>query len=164
MLIELSFAHFLSAIVGGTLLQYAITIGLFTFALGLAAIVSHRKDFGSFIQLQFLILITGIIVSGIFLWALRFQQASSLGYWVYGFYLPVFLIGFLTGFEYPFLVRGRTEQETVQIFAVDYVGMFCATLVFPLYLLPQQGILFSIGLALSLNGVASILWWRGSRC
>ncbi len=164
MLMELSFAHFLAAIVGGTLVQYALTIGLFTFALGLAALISSRRQFFKFIQLQLLIVCTCLLVSLLFLFALVFQQKFSLGPFIYFAYLPVFLIGLFTGFEYPLLVNGRDEKETIQIFAVDYLGMFVATLAFPLYLLPQQGVLFSIGAALFFNITATIVWWRGSRC
>ncbi len=161
---ELSFAHFLAAIVGGTLVQYAITIGLFTFALGLAALISSRKQFLSFIQLQALIVGTCVIVCALFLTALEYQQKVLLGPFVYLAYIPVFLIGLFTGFEYPLLVNGRDEKETIQIFAVDYLGMFAATLVYPLYLLPQQGVLFSVGTALLFNIAATFVWWRGSRC
>lgn len=164
MLYELSFAHFLSALVGGTLLQYSITIGIFTFALGVSTILSQRFVRLSFEAVQSALISTVVLSILLFQWLFQQQQEGIFGLWIYGAYLPVFLVGLLTGLEFPILARALNEKDTVQVFAADYVGMFVATILFPLLLLPKLGLLGSFFVALGFNGLSAILWiWKRRR-
>lgn len=158
MLYELGFAHFLSAVVGGTLLQYSITIGIFTFALGLSTILSQHLPRITFEWVQSILLATVLVSVLFFQWIFQEQQEGNFGNWVYVAYIPVFFVGLLTGLEFPILARGLEEKETVQVFAADYVGMFFATLIFPLMLLPQMGLMGSFAVAVVCNVLAALLW------
>jgi len=95
-------------------------------------------------------------------------------FWLYGevvhfrvaLYAVVFVIGALVGAEIPLLLRILNAQfefrdVIARVFAADYVGALLASLLFPLLLVPQLGLVRTSFLFGALNvAVAIVLLWR----
>lgn len=143
-LYEFAFAQLLSALLGGTLLQYALVIGIFTFSLGMAGILFERipERFRSLRALFFVQFATCAVavISHLFLellFHLNLDTALPRGI----AYVPALLIGVLTGLELPILLNAASSASHRSLLvAWDYAGMFLATVLFPLFLLPTAGI------------------------
>ncbi len=161
MIYELSFAQLLSAVLGGTLLQYSITIGLFTFSLGLAALV-QEKIASSLRALFFLQLATAFfaLLGHLYLEAL-FRAGPLSGIFYLAAYAPVILIGLITGLELPLLLKKTKAASGSILIAWDYFGMFMATVLFPLLLLPYFGNRGATAAAMLVNlSSAALLYLR----
>lgn len=152
---EFSLAQILASIYGGTAYFYNLTIGLFTLTLGLGAFAYNffeqkfkRRD--QFIFLQISLAVIGIL-SPIFL--LEIKNLS-----LFLSYIPIILIGLITGLELPLLMAEK-DSNTSQIIAADYVGMFLGSILFATLLLPQLGVFQTIFLASFINTVSGVLFW-----
>jgi spermidine synthase len=161
MIYELALAHLLSVVLGGTLLQYSVTIGLFTLSLGLASLFFPRlpdcaKTAKAFALFQLLTALTAI-VAGISLAALFTRGISTPV--AYLAYVPALLVGLLTGVELPLLLQHGGPESRSACIAADYAGMFAATLLFPLALLPAVGPLGAIAAGAALNVGCAALGW-----
>lgn len=152
---ELIYSQWLSAILGGTLFRYSVTIGIFTFCLGLSAIIFDRiekKDF-KFLQLKWInLFIVFIAASSFFIYDLAFSISEkrtdhSLLLNIL-LHIPNVLVALATGFELPLLYQGLPEHEKTKVLSFDYFGMFLATALFPLFFLPQFGIKWTLMLIL----------------
>ncbi|MBT7609708.1 MAG: hypothetical protein HN576_08120 [Bacteriovoracaceae bacterium] len=79
-------------------------------------------------------------------------------------YLPVILVGLLTGIELPLLIS-QEEKLLTKTLAADYSGMIFAAIIFPLYLFPKFGILPSLFLVCMINifSVSSLILKRHYR-
>lgn len=161
MLYELSIAQLLGVVVGGTLLQYSLTIGLFTLALGLASLVYERipaflRSRAGFVSVQIATVCAAAVsaLSLVFLFRLESQVPPAI-LWLA--YLPPFLIGLLTGLELPLLLEGFGSKGRAACLGADYFGMFAATLAFPLFLLPSLGPLGACAIGASLNTAVALI-------
>lgn len=169
MLYELVLAYGLSAVLGGTYRQYAFTVGLFTLTLGAGAFLFERKpawfDSGRrFALLQGLIALCGVF-SAWWIFSVGFELAPGTSSVVLQLLLlaPMALIGVLTGVELPWLLRGQPEASQSVILGFDFVGMFAATLLFPLLLLPVLGAPGVFIVAIGGNiALACLMWFRAS--
>lgn len=152
---EFSLAQILASIYGGTAYFYNLTIGLFTLTLGLGAFGYNffeqkfrRRDLFIFLQLSLSII--GIL-SPLFL--LEIKNLS-----LFLSYIPIIVIGLITGLELPLLMAER-DSNSSQIIAADYVGMFIGATLFATLLLPQWGVFQTIFLASFINTASGILFW-----
>ena len=148
---ELIYSQWLSAILGGTLFRYSITIGIFTFCLGLSAILfdQFEKRFFKFLQLKWInlaIVAIAIVSFGIYEIAFYLSEQKISSYFLMNFLLhvPIIFIALATGLELPILYHGLPEAEKIKILSFDYIGMFGATVLFPLLLLPYFGIKWTL--------------------
>ncbi len=160
MIYELSIAQILSATLGGTLLRYAITIGLFTASLGLSAFLYDSflgKVFSAtaFIRIQTWQAWIGLI-SIPFLILLKDSN-------IYLSHLPIVLIGFLSGLELPLLLAAGATNNKNYSLAFDYIGMFTATVIFPLVLLPSIGVICTMISASLLNALIALKYSNYSK-
>ncbi len=150
---ELGLAQILSATLGGTVLRYAVTIGLFTATLGLGALAfeyfikksTFEKIFPVF---QNILAWIGLCSP----WFLIGTHSESL---ILN-HLPIVMIGFLSGIELPLLMSVSKPEHKGLVLSFDYLGMFTGTLLFPVILLPKFGVISTMLLASALNAIIGI--------
>jgi spermidine synthase len=153
LLYEFVFAQSLSIWLGNSAKQYAWTIGIFLAAMGVAAQISERvqKIDRALLWTQgTLAFFIPVLYLG--LWRI-FPFVSSTTMAALAIFTVV-LIGFLTGFELPLLLRWPNAPEGLHLLAADYLGMLLAALVFPLVLLPYFGVVATLLLAALGNSLA----------
>jgi spermidine synthase len=161
---ELLIATLTSYLVGDSVTQFSVTIGLFLFAMGIGALLSRRvrgNELRWFIVVE---LLTGFFggISAAVLYA-TYTTINS-------YYLPVMLmvimsIGICVGLEIPLLTRivanrADLSKALADILSIDYLGALVGSLLFPIVLLPLLGVTqtaFVIGL---LNVVVGLLCLR----
>ncbi len=171
---EFVIAQTLAAVFGGTLFQYALTIGVFTFAMGFGSLLYERLKPPSWILLfkvEFALSVVGMLAPW---WIVALdpargsgisgQVAQTLGL------IPGFIVGALTGLELPLLMGlAANQKESTRVLAWDYVGMFAASLLFPVLLLPKGGVWGTslgvaginalVGLFILTRTQAPVIWW-----
>lgn len=153
MIYELGLAQIQSAILGGTAVRYAITIGLFTAALGIGALAFEALIKKYSFEKLFLIVQTALAWVGLLSPFLLIHANTDS---IISNNLPSIAIGFLSGIELPLLMSLSTEKNRSIVIAFDYLGMFAATLFFPLLLLPKIGVIGTISIASMLNAILAI--------
>lgn len=140
---ELLIATVSSYLLGSSVTQFSLSIGLFVGSMGLGSWLSQRVRkhlLGTFIALELLLAVVGGL------------SATAL-YWAYaaGPFYTVVLVGFLVvigalvGIELPLLVRmldryGQLRTIVAQALSFDYLGCLVGSLLFPLVLLPAFGV------------------------
>lgn len=158
---ELIISAISSYLVGDTVLQYSITIGLYMSAMGLGSFLSKymkQNLFDWFVMVEIGVgLVGGISAVLLFLANLYIEQYQLV------MYLVIIIIGTLVGVEIPLLTRIIEEDEEnlrvtlSSIFSFDYIGGLIGSIAFPLLLLPQLGYFATAFLTGSLNLVAAML-------
>lgn len=132
-----------SYVLGDSVTQFSLIIGIYLFALGAGAWLSRFIDRNLaryFIEVELAVAILGGLSA-----PLLFLSFAELSYFHLILYLIVFSIGALVGLELPLLMRILKEhldfKELVsRVLAVDYVGALVASLLFPLFLVPRLGL------------------------
>ncbi len=141
---ELIAASLSSYLLGGSVTQFSIVIGVFLSAMGLGSYLTRFVGKGlsdAFIAIQIGIGLSGGLSAGILLFTFVALPA----------YLPV-LVGVLTitgtlvGMEIPILIRILRSQEALRltvsnVLALDYLGALLASCAFPLFFVPHLGVL-----------------------
>jgi len=130
-------------LLGNSVWEFSLTIGLFMSSMGLGSFISryvHRNLPDRFVLVEILIGLVG--------------GASALGLYATFVFTEVFrvamvlsitAIGTLVGLELPLLTRIVRRYTTLrvalaQVLAWDYVGALAGSLLFPLVLLPSLGL------------------------
>lgn len=132
-----------SYVLGDSVTQFSIIIGLYLFAMGVGSWLSGfiEKDLaGRFIEVEI-----AVAVLGGFSAPLLFLAFAKLTYFYLVLYGVVFGIGALVGLEIPLLMRILKDQldfkELVsRVLAFDYIGALIASLLFPMFLVPRLGL------------------------
>ncbi len=141
---ELLGAALSSYLLGGSITQFSLVIGVFLTAMGLGSYLTRfiENDLvDAFVGIQL-----GIGVTG------GFSAASLLGaFAITGHLLPILLMslsvtGTLVGMEVPLLIRILKDREVLRVtvanvLALDYVGALVASCAFPLFFVPHVGLL-----------------------
>ena len=163
LLYELVYAQILSVTIGGTKTQYLITISLFTSALGIGSLccnyfLKKTKPKNLLFLVEIALIIMGSLGPFYLVWLLQAKTEIDL---LYGIkillsYCFISLIGFLSGFEVPCLLR-MIEDSRGKVLAWDYFGMLVASIVFPFLFLPQLGTAASTLFVANINAI--ILIW-----
>lgn len=133
-----------SYLLGDSVTQFSLVIGVYLFAMGMGSLASkyiERDLLTWFIRIELLVGLVGGISSTLLY--LLFGTAASFHVVLY---LLVFLTGALVGLEIPLLMRILKDQVefrslVANIFTFDYVGALLASVIFPLVLMPYLGIL-----------------------
>lgn len=141
---ELIAASLSSYLLGGSITQFSIVIGVFLSAMGLGSYLTrflHRNLADAFIAIQIGIGIAGGLSAAVLLTAFSVLSA----------YFPVLLVvltvtGTLVGMEIPILIRLMKTQEALRltvsnVLALDYLGALVASVAFPILLVPHVGLL-----------------------
>ncbi|HEV2763125.1 MAG TPA: polyamine aminopropyltransferase [Pyrinomonadaceae bacterium] len=132
-----------SYVLGDSVTQFSLIIGLYLFAMGAGSWLSRflEKD----IARRFIDVELGVAVLGGFSAPLLFLSFSRLSYFQVVLYSLVFLIGAFVGLEIPLLMRILKDhldfkELVARVLAFDYVGALVASLLFPLFLVPRLGL------------------------
>lgn len=147
-----------SYLLGDSVTQFSLVIGLYLSALGLGAFLSKfvvRGVARRFVEAE----IAVAFVGGLSAPALSLAFASPR-WFAPVFYGTVVVIGTLVGLEIPLLLRllRRTvvfKDLVAQVLTFDYLGSLAASLLFPLVLLPTIGLLRTSILFGLLNAAAA---------
>lgn len=143
MVYELLISSVSSYLLGDSILQFSITIGLYMCAMGLGSYLSKfikTQLFDWFIFVEIGVGILGGTSSILLFLANVYLESYSLV-----MYSEIILIGVLVGLEIPLLTRiieenaGNLRITLSSIFSFDYIGGLAGSIAFPLLLLPQLG-------------------------
>ncbi|HYM61690.1 MAG TPA: polyamine aminopropyltransferase [Thermoanaerobaculia bacterium] len=132
-----------SYLLGDSITQFSLIIGLYLSALGIGAWLSRYIDnelARRFVDVEF-----GVAIAGGFSAPILFIAFGRLQYFYVVLYLVVILIGILVGLELPLLMRILREQldfkELVsRVLSFDYLGSLVAAILFPVLLVPRLGL------------------------
>lgn len=140
---ELLISAISSYLLGDSVTQFSITIGIYLFAMGFGSYLSKfiRKNlFDHFIFIEISIGLIGGATPLILFFSHIYTKFYSLI-----MFLAILIIGLLVGLEIPVLTRIIEENcknlrvTLSNIFSFDYMGGLLGSLLFPLVLLPKLG-------------------------
>ena len=135
-----------SYMLGDSVTQFSTIIGVYLFSMGLGSYLSRyfRKDLiAGFIQIEILVgLIGGVSSLVLFLAFAEFDAFRVV------LYTWVTVTGILVGLEIPLVLRILEDQFPFRdliskVLSLDYLGALAASLLFPLWLVPQVGLMRS---------------------
>lgn len=140
---ELIAATLSSYLLGDSIRQFSLVIGLFLSAMGLGAWLSRfvENAFAGFVWAQILLGVVGGFLSP----ALFFSYA-----WMGQIALPLYgallVIGIMSGMEIPLIARvleqiGATRFRFENVLSADYVGALVASVAFPVLVIPHLGLM-----------------------
>ncbi len=165
---ELMIATISSYLLGDSVYQFSVTIGLFLTSMGVGSYLSrriHRNLLTTFVAIELLIGAVGG-TSALLLYFTYGSLRSIYGPIMYG---VIAAIGILVGLEIPILTRLLSEKYTLRVnianvLSFDYLGGLLGSLAFPLLLLPYLGLIRTALVVGLLNvGVAGLVLgtaWR----
>lgn len=133
-----------SYLLGDSVTQFSTIIGAYLFAMGIGSWLSKYLDgdlLRWFIRLEVLVGIVGGFSAPLLF--VLFEFVASFRVVLYGL---VGLTGVLVGLEIPLLMRILEHQLSFKdlvsrVFTVDYIGALLASVIFPLVLVPQLGLI-----------------------
>jgi spermidine synthase len=149
-----------SYVLGDSVTQFSLIIGLYLSALGAGAWLSGFVE--SDLARRFVDVELGVALLGGCSAPVLFFAFARVDHFQLVLYPLVFAIGILVGLEIPLLMRllqGRLEFKQIvsRVLTFDYLGSLAAAILFPLFLVPRLG-LVRTSLALgALNAVVG-LW------
>ncbi|MGI9055320.1 MAG: polyamine aminopropyltransferase [Pyrinomonadaceae bacterium] len=141
---ELLAATVSSYVLGDSVTQFSLVIGIYLSAMGVGSWLSGflDKDLGKrFVEIEL-----AVAIAGGFSAPLLFLTFASVSYFQIILYSMVFVIGALVGLEIPLLMRILKDeldfkQLVARVLALDYVGALVASLLFPIFLVPKLGLI-----------------------
>lgn len=132
-----------SYVLGDSVTQFSLIIGIYLFAMGVGSWLSRFID--KHIAERFVEIELAVAVVGGFSAPLLFLSFAHLSYFGIVLYGIVFAIGVLVGLEIPLLMRILKDELDFKdlvsrVLAFDYIGALAASLLFPLFLVPKLGL------------------------
>jgi spermidine synthase len=132
-----------SYVLGDSVTQFSIIIGIYLFAMGVGSWLSRFIDKN--IAERFIEIELSVAVVGGFSAPLLFLSFAHLSYFGIVLYGVVFVIGVLVGLEIPLLMRILKDELDFKdlvsrVLAFDYIGALAASLLFPIFLVPKLGL------------------------
>ncbi len=133
-----------SYLLGDSVKQFSTIIGVYLFAMGIGSFLSRyfqRQLLSWFVRIELMVgLVGGFSATILFI---CFPIASGFGVILYGL---IGLTGVLVGLEIPLLMRILKDRMAFdkmvsQVFSFDYIGALAASILFPLLLVPQLGLI-----------------------
>lgn len=140
---ELLAATVSSYVLGDSVTQFSLIIGIYLFAMGVGSWLSgflERDLAAKFVEIELAVAILGGLSAPILF--LTFANVSYFGLILYSM---VFTIGALVGLEIPLLMRILKDELDFKdlvsrVLALDYIGALVAALMFPIFLVPKLGL------------------------
>ena len=151
-----------SYLLGDSVTQFSTVIGAYLFAMGVGSWLSKyitRDLVGRFIQIELMVgLLGGFSAVG----AVSGRSPGWPAPFKLVLYLVVFAVGVLVGLEIPLVMRILKRELAFkdlvsQVLTFDYLGALAVSILFPLVLAPQLGMVRT-GLLFGLLNVAVALW------
>jgi spermidine synthase len=132
-----------SYVLGDSVTQFSLIIGIYLFAMGVGAWLSQFIE--SELGRKFVDIEIAVALLGGFSAPLLFLSFSRLSYFHVVLYTIVFLVGTLVGLEIPLLMRILKDHLDFKdlvsrVLTFDYIGALIASLLFPLFLVPKLGL------------------------
>ncbi|MFN2455866.1 MAG: polyamine aminopropyltransferase [Pyrinomonadaceae bacterium] len=132
-----------SYVLGDSVTQFSLIIGIYLFALGAGAWLSgfvEQELARKFIEVELGVAILGGVSA-----PLLFLSFARLSYFHLALYSIVFGIGVLVGLELPLLMRILKDNLSfkdlvARVLTFDYIGALVASLLFPIFLVPKLGL------------------------
>ncbi|MFN0245351.1 MAG: polyamine aminopropyltransferase [Kofleriaceae bacterium] len=149
-----------SYLLGDSVTQFSLVIGLYLSAMGVGAWLSRHleKDLAKrFLEIELAVAVVGGLSAPVLF--LAFGSTHHFQFVLLAF---VFAIGTLVGLEIPLLMRlleGQLSFKDVvsRVLTFDYVGALAAAIMFPLVFVPQLG-LVRTSLLMGLLNAGIALW------
>jgi spermidine synthase len=149
-----------SYLLGDSIMQFSLVIGLYLSAMGVGAWLSRHVEGNlarRFIELELAVALVGGLSAPLL--TLAFGEVGDFQLVLLGF---VFAIGTLVGLELPLLMRIVQSQVAFKdlvshVLTFDYAGALLASLMFPLVLVPKLG-LVRTSLLVGLVNAGVALW------
>jgi spermidine synthase len=140
---ELLAATVSSYVLGDSVTQFSLVIGIYLSAMGVGSWLSGYLD--KDLAKRFVEIELAVAVAGGFSAPLLFLTFANVSYFSLILYAMVFLIGALVGLEIPLLMRILKDELdfkklVARVLALDYVGALVASLLFPIFLVPKLGL------------------------
>jgi len=140
---ELLAATVSSYVLGDSVTQFSLVIGIYLFAMGVGSWLSgfiEQNLAKRFIEIEM-----SVAIAGGFSAPILFLVFAYVSYFNLIFYPLVFLIGVLVGLEIPLLMRILKNELDFKklvsrILALDYIGALVASIMFPIFLVPYMGL------------------------
>ena len=140
LLISTTSSYFL----GDSVKQFSLTIGVYMAAMGIGSFLTQYlsdKLLESFIKVELLLGLVGGLSVPILYFVF---DAVGVGEYQFIMLSLTFVIGALTGFEIPILIRilkkyYPLKSNLAYVLGLDYIGALIATLLFPFLLIPFVG-------------------------
>lgn len=132
-----------SYVLGDSVTQFSLIIGIYLFAMGVGSWMSRfieKRVADRFVEIEL-----AVAVVGGFSAPMLFLTFANLSYFAVVLYGTVFLIGMLVGLEIPLLMRILKDEMDFKdlvsrVLALDYIGALFASLLFPIFLVPRLGL------------------------
>ncbi len=140
---ELLAATVSSYVLGDSITQFSLVIGIYLSAMGVGSWISVFLD--KELAKRFVEIELAVAVAGGFSAPLLFLTFAGVSYFSIILYALVFLIGALVGLEIPLLIRILKDELDfkkliARVLALDYIGALVASLLFPIFLVPKLGL------------------------
>ncbi len=157
---ELLAATVSSYVLGDSVTQFSLVIGIYLSAMGVGSWLSGFLD--KDLAKRFVEIELGVAIIGGFSAPLLFLTFANVSYFSIILYSMVFVIGALVGLEIPLLMRILKDQLdfkklVARVLALDYAGALVASLMFPIFLVPRLG-LVRTSLVFGILNAAVGLW------
>jgi spermidine synthase len=132
-----------SYVLGDSVTQFSLIIGIYLFAMGVGSWLSRFID--KALARRFVDIELAVAILGGFSAPLLFLSFSRVSYFYAVLYFIVFAIGVFVGLEIPLLLRILKDQvefkELVsRVLAFDYIGALLASILFPILFVPRFGL------------------------
>ncbi len=149
-----------SYVLGDSVTQFSLIIGIYLFAMGVGSWLSGFIDKG--LAKRFVDIELAVAVLGGFSAPLLFISFSRVSYFYAVLYFVVFAIGVFVGLEIPLLLRilkdkVEFKQLVSRVLAFDYIGALLASILFPILFVPRLG-LIRTSLIFGMLNAAVALW------
>ena len=161
-----------SYLIGDSVTQFSLVIGLYLSAMGAGAWLSRflERDLARrFLDVELAVaLIGGLSAPAL---SIAFARLDAFAPTLYG---VVFAIGVLVGLELPLLMRLLADQTSLKdlvsrVLTFDYIGALAASLLFPLLFVPRLGLVRTsllmgiLNAGVALAGSLLLTDWLGRR-
>jgi spermidine synthase len=132
-----------SYLLGDSVTQFSLIIGIYLFAMGVGSWLSRFIDKG--LARRFVDVELAVAILGGFSAPLLFLTFSRVSYFYPVLYFLVFAIGTFVGLEIPLLLRILKDQVEFKdlvsrVLAFDYIGALLASILFPILFVPRLGL------------------------
>jgi len=132
-----------SYVLGDSVTQFSLIIGIYLFAMGVGSWLSRFIEKG--LARRFVDIELAVAILGGFSAPILFLTFARVSYFYVVLYFLVFAIGVFVGLEIPLLLRILKDQvefkELVsRVLAFDYIGALLASILFPVLFVPRLGL------------------------
>ncbi len=163
---ELLAGSLASHLLGDSITQFSTVIGAYLFAMGIGSAISRHVDreIETFVRVEILIAVFGGTAAA----GLSLLYAFAPDSFRLAMYLVVILLGTLVGLEIPLVMRILGERLSLrdlvsQVLTFDYLGALAVSVAFPLFVVPQMGLIrgaFFFGLINAIVALATVWLFR----